>query len=341
LHFDAFFDVDWPFVLIDMFKIPKIGLQERNLFSKEDQQLPKFSWQDLSDKDEVGHGAFGAVFTANYHNSKVVVKKLLGSDQNERKRFLKEARLLNGFNNKNIVEFKGICSSPMAIMLEYLYFDFAPFVENKDLRASSLEDFFTSLDDMDAVDSFSVQDKIVSDVASGLMFLHSCDCYHRDLKTANILVSNQHYCSLKKDEIAEAFHKEPIICKLTDFGESRASEVQTAVVKSTCATKNVERGTPSYMAPEIVVDTKMSEARSVDLKRIDIWALGMVIFCVLNPNISFPYKHDLEVARAASKRQFNAVSHIKGLLEQQRKPTGSSKYQHLQETKCSHLVKAY
>jgi serine/threonine protein kinase len=98
-----------------------------------------------------------------------------------------------------------------------LYFDFGPFVENKDLRASSLEDFLTSLDDMDAVDSFPVQDKIVSDVASGLMFLHSCDCYHRDLKTANILVSNQHYCSLKKDEIAEAFHKEPIVCKLTDL----------------------------------------------------------------------------------------------------------------------------
>ena len=172
-------------------------------------------------------------------------------------------------------------------MLEYIYFDFSPFVDNKDLCVSSLEDFLTCLDDMDAVGSFPVQDKIVRDVASGLLYLHSLDCHHRDLKTANILVSNQHYCSLKDDELAEAFHTEPIVCKLTDFRESRAREAQTAVVKTTCATNNVGRGTPLYMAPEILIDSRISEARSSDLKRIDIWALGMVIFCVLNPDISW------------------------------------------------------
>ena len=145
-----------------------------------------------------------------------------------------------------------------------------------------------------------------------------------------------------KAELAEAFHTEPIVCKLTDFRESRARKAQTAVVKTTCATNNVGRGTPLYMAPEILIDSRISQARSSDLKRIDIWALGMVIFCVLNPDISFPYKLDLEVAKETNPNSlFNALDHIKGLLEQERKPTGSLKYYQQQKTKWHHLRKVY
>ena len=154
-------------------------------------------------------------------------------------------------------------------------------------------------------------------------------------------MSNQHYCSLTPSEIDKAFKKEPILCKLTDFGESRAREVQTATVKSTCATNNVGHGTPSYMAPEILTDARLTEATSVDLKCIDIWALGRVIFSVLNPDISFPYKRDLEQARAVTRRNFKALDHIKELQEQHIKPSMSSKYQHIQTTKWSHLLKAY
>ena len=219
-----------------MFKIPKIGWKIRNCLGAESQGrgLPIFEWQDLSDKDEIGHGAFGVVFTANYDDEKIVVKKLLGTDQDEKKKFFKEARLLHEFRHKNIVQFKGFCSKPLAIMLEYMYFDFSPFTPDKDLRVSSLEDFLTCLDDIDAVDSFPVQDKIVRDVTSGLKYLHNSNCHHRDLKTGNVLVSNRHYCSLKDDVMAEAFHQEPILCKLTDFGEGRAREIQTIAVNTTC-----------------------------------------------------------------------------------------------------------
>lgn len=229
-------------------------------------------------------------------------------------------------------------------MLEYMYFEFAPLLsERNTLRVSSLEDLLITLDELNAADGLSLQDKIVNDVTSGLQYLHGHGCFHRDLKTANVLVSNQHYCSLTSEEIDEAFKKEPVVCKLTDFGESRTEQIQTAVIKSTCATNRVGRGTPSYMAPEILTSARLEKVRSVDLKCIDIWALGMVMYSALNPDITFPYKLDLQQARAVSSGHFSAIDHIIRLhgQEQHIKPTMSPKYHHQQKTKWSHLIKAY
>ena len=99
-----------------------------------------------------------------------------------------------------------------------MYFDFAPFSEQKycPIIVSSLEDLLIKLDELDPADGLPLQTKVVNDVVSGLKYLHRHDCFHRDLKTANIVVSNQHYCSLAPSEIDKAF-KEPILCKLTDF----------------------------------------------------------------------------------------------------------------------------
>lgn len=103
-----------------------------------------------------------------------MVKKLIGGDTDDKTKFAKEARLLNAFDNKNTVRFEGLCKDPLSIMLEYVYFDFAPFLEEKSLRAtvSSLEDFLIKLDELDAPDGLPLQDKVVNDVVNGLKYLH-------------------------------------------------------------------------------------------------------------------------------------------------------------------------
>lgn len=112
---------------------------------------------------------------------------------------------------------------------------------------------------------------------------------HRDLKTANILVSNQMYCDMADEgDLREAWNREPIICKLVDFGENRRDLNQTATVCST-QTTNIDRGTPVYMAPELL-SANVTSLSLDQLKACNIWSYGMVLFMLLIPDLQFPYQ---------------------------------------------------
>ena len=90
----------------------------------------------------IGQGSFGAVFVTEYtrrkdgdsarKGEKVVVKKLLGSSLDFIDAFAKEARLLYDLKLDNIVGFKAVCHDPVALMLEYVYFDLRPGQLTKD-----------------------------------------------------------------------------------------------------------------------------------------------------------------------------------------------------------------
>ena len=141
------------------------------------------------------------------------------------------------------------------------------------LSRSSVVNVLSSEDG--AMDSFSpLFINIAEDTVRSLKYLHDNNIAHRDLQPGNVLVSNQMYCEMpNKEALREAWEKEPIICKLVDFGESRASMIQTATVCST-QTTNIDRGTPIYMAPELLspVDTSLSLEH---LKACEIWSYGV------------------------------------------------------------------
>jgi serine/threonine protein kinase len=266
------------------FKLPSLPkARTKDLYERITAGLETFSWSELSDISEIDRGTFGSVLLASFSNAtgrlatseKVVVKKLLPSSRSdEKQRFFKEARLLQGINHKNVVPFKRLCTEPPAIMMEFVSFRFKPFSPDSDKHVSNLEDFLGYLDETEAVDALPpcLYRKIAHDVANGLKYLHESNVYHRDLKTSNVLVSNTHYCDMgDNDELLAAFNVEPIVCKLTDFGESRSEQIQTQLMANT-RTSNVDRGTPSFMAPEIHT---LREVGAEDLKRIDMWAYGM------------------------------------------------------------------
>lgn len=79
----------------------------------------------------------------------------------------------------------------------------------------------------------------------------------------------------------------PIVCKLADFGLSRSSEMQTNSFLQT-KTESTCRGTPVFMAPEIQLED-LKLAGQQDLKKADIWSLGLMMFSMINPNLSHPY----------------------------------------------------
>ena len=266
--------------------------------------LPEFKWSDLVEQDVVGQGSFGAVFVIKYakdldRNSgeSVVVKKLLGSSLQLIDAFTKEARLLHDLDHGNIVQFKAVCHEPVAVMLEYVYFDLSVF--GGEGKVSSLKDVISCLDtgDCNGVDA-NFMNRIASDIASGfnILYLHERGIAHRDLKPANVLVSNHHYREEKnRDKIAYAWTHQPGICKLTDFGESWSKVVQS---RSVCRSRtvNIDRGTIPYMAPDILLGSEISRAGATveDLLVVDMWAYGMLLYSLLNPCLHHSYEEVLK-----------------------------------------------
>ena len=78
---------------------------------------------------------------------------------------------------------------------------------------------------------------IANDIIGGLKYLHENKVAHRDIKLANILVSNRHYTSTELEE----FQIKKIMCRLTDFGEARSSFIQTQT-RLTTSTSDINKG---------------------------------------------------------------------------------------------------
>ena len=101
--------------------------------------------------------------------------------------------------------------------------------------------------------------------------------------------------------VHKAWEKDGCICKVAGFGESRAALQQTATYCST-RTRNVERGTPMYMAPELFCEERALSIQ--ELLHCDIWSLGMVYFILLNPDLQYPFDQELQCPsnKSAKKR---------------------------------------
>lgn len=97
--------------------------------------------------------------------------------------------------------------------------------------------------------------RLFAQIVGAVYYAHSLNCVHRDLKLENILLD-------KKGN-----------AKLTDFGFTRecASRSQLDTI---C-------GTTVYMAPEL------TQRKSYDGFKIDIWALGVILYTMINGTMPF------------------------------------------------------
>eukprot|EP00818_Percolomonas_sp_WS_P010845 CAMPEP_0117450738 /NCGR_PEP_ID=MMETSP0759-20121206/8630_1 /TAXON_ID=63605 /ORGANISM="Percolomonas cosmopolitus, Strain WS" /LENGTH=269 /DNA_ID=CAMNT_0005243283 /DNA_START=670 /DNA_END=1479 /DNA_ORIENTATION=- len=112
-------------------------------------------------------------------------------------------------------------------------------------------------------------------VLRALKSLHNADFLHRDIKPENILVSRDG------------------IVKLCDFG---ICEKKQSLLSSPSA---AFRGTPLYMAPEVI----SNGSESIDVKN-DIWGFGITILQWLtgsNPIAAFP---ESEISQSLAPKKF-------------------------------------
>lgn len=305
------------------------------------EEIKVLNYRELNIQRQLGRGAYGTVYLVHCDEPGVtnpavmkVMHESLAIGDVARKLFMKEAKLLSGLRHENVVQMYGICVNPLAIILEYVVFDFSPFKRN--IKANTLDKALSEIAQIpksqDCVFDHVIP-VIATDVTKGLSHLHQRDVAHRDLKPANILLSNQHYCTLQdKQQMERIKAVRPVVCKLADFGESRSQLLQTNGLNDP-NTKDIFRGTIPFMAPEILLPDRATKGKKLsldDLKKIDIWALGLVFYCLINPGISYPYE-----------REANDLPGIIMMLRQRKRPSANPKYQAKQATVWSRVKDAF
>ncbi len=203
----------------------------------------------LSDKFRIermlGSGGMGAVYegTQIALQRRVAIKLLHAhhGDESDRRRFLREAKVVGTLRHPNIVGLIDFGEDPARRLL-YLVMDH--------VRGVSL---------VDVVEAgrlrWPIALALVGQIAEGLASAHDRGVLHRDLKPENVMVSR---------EANGTAH-----VRLLDFG------LATAVDDSTRLTKTGSLfGTPAFMAPEQALGQTLGPAA-------DLYAVGVILFELL------------------------------------------------------------
>ena len=196
--------------------------------------------QDLQMLDAIGQGGFGAVFRGKWKAKKgevVAVKKCTISGTKQDPNIPREVQILSSVpEHPNIISFYGICINYPEILIV------VQFAEKGSL--------FNYLHKENQIPTFNQSLTWILQVAQGMVHLHNHDIIHRDLKSANILLSAT------------------MTAKICDFGTARYLSHTTAQTGAA--------GTYRWMAPEVM------EAVEANInKKCDSFSFGMVAYELL------------------------------------------------------------
>ena len=202
--------------------------------------------------EKLGEGGMGIVYKAEDTKlkRKVAIKFLprqIAISEEERERFKIEARAAAALNHSNIATIYAIeeIDDEIFIVMEY--------IDGQELKEKISK---CSIDIEDSI-------KIATQIAGGLQAAHEKDIIHRDIKSANIMIT-------KEDQV-----------KIMDFGLAK-------IGGGTQLTKDHSTlGTAAYMSPE------QARGEIVD-QRSDIWSFGVVLYEMLTGEL--PFKGDYEQA---------------------------------------------
>ena len=200
---------------------------------------------------QLARGGMGAVYEAEHVglDKRVAVKFILdrfGEDREALHRFHREARTASRIGHANIIDITDIGETE----------DGKPFLVMEYLEGADLDQVLRATGRMEP--SRAVH--IVAQVLRGLAAAHGQGIIHRDMKPANVFLT-------ERGGVTD-------FVKVMDFGISKVVAARDARVRLT--ETGVAMGTPIYMAPE------QAEARQDLDHRIDVYAVGVMLYEMLS-----------------------------------------------------------
>jgi serine/threonine-protein kinase len=194
--------------------------------------------------DLLGIGGMGCVYVASHTTLKkqrYAVKIPFGelaSQVDYVERFLREAEICAGLDHPNVVSVLDFGNTPEG--LQYMVMEYVAGVTLKELvaRVGPLP--------------FDRAAPIARQIAAGLAHAHDQGLLHRDVKPANVIVSE---------------HEGTESVKLVDFGIALSMHEES----SRLTARDVRVGTPRYMAPERLLGGEVGPSS-------DLFALGVTLY---------------------------------------------------------------
>jgi Tol biopolymer transport system component/tRNA A-37 threonylcarbamoyl transferase component Bud32 len=255
----------------------------------------------------LGAGGMGVVYRA--HDEKLqrtvaikVVERVSGATAADGTRIVEEARAASGLTHPNIctVYETGDINGKAYIAME--------FVDGKPLS----ESIPTGGLPTDAVVRYGIQ------IADALAHAHKRGVIHRDLKTANVVIT--------PDGRA----------KVLDFGLARRvpSELATTVTRSSDSQPaQAIAGTLAYLAPEALLGDVADE-------RSDIWALGVLLYEIVAGELPFKGRNEFDLTAAILRESPGLLPQsvpaiIRAIIQRCLAKEPSRRYQHAVEVRAA------
>lgn len=228
----------------------------------------------------VAKGGMGAVYKAVHPSLKrmVIIKKLtIRNNKIVKERFKREAQILLDMQSPFIVH-----------LFDYFIEGQSHYIVEEFVEGLSLAQI---LDKQIALET-ELALLIFLDACMALKFAHARGIVHRDIKPGNILISKRAEVKLADFGIASSESEE----ELSD--STQQTNTDSTKVSDGLTQHGVTLGTPAYMSPEQITDS-----RSVD-KRADIYSMGVMLYEMLTGTKPFPSALNEETLEKIKKGRY-------------------------------------
>ncbi len=280
----------------------------------------QFDIDSQGQKIELGRGVFKAVYKGKYFGTPVAVRSCIrvrwltfcfltspqinmlleeSASENDKQEFLRECNVLSNLRHGNIIGLLGACTdSKKCFLLTELMDNGTLFsvLHEKQIRLTQTQ-----------------RQNIVLGMLMGMNNMHMRHVYHRDLKSANILIDG-HFTP----KIADfGFAKQKSAAKAKELFQSKVRPLSTLLPQQSSffvalCHMAFQVGTPLWMAPEVLL------GQEYDPEKADVWSVGMLVFEVLAGKVPFatPGLHATTEAQLCQMIQQNKRPPLDGIHPQ-------------------------